>query len=201
MFGYLCGSIPYGYLIVRFLRGVDLREHGSGNIGATNAGRLLGRRWGIAILLLDAAKGALPALLAAHGWVPEGMATGRLCALAAGGGAILGHCFPVWLSFRGGKGVATGAGAFAAVAPAETVCALGVFIAIAATTRYVSLASVIAAVSLAAWAAVFHDPLGVDRDLGALALAAAALVCWRHRPNLKRLAGGTEPKLGGGALP
>ncbi|MBI4230170.1 MAG: glycerol-3-phosphate acyltransferase, partial [Planctomycetes bacterium] len=175
---------------------VDLREHGSGNIGATNAGRLLGKLWGIGILLLDAAKGALPSLLAVRGWVPEGIAVGRPCALAAGLGAILGHCFPVWLSFRGGKGVSTGAGAFAAVAPKETACALGVFILVAAATRYVSLASMLAAASLVAWSAVFHAPLGADRDLGALALAAAMLVAWRHRANLNRLLGGTEPRLG-----
>lgn len=195
--GYLCGSVPFAYLIVRLARGIDLREHGSGNIGATNAARVLGARAGIGIFALDVAKGCLPAAAALRGLAS--FPGGRWEALAAGAGAIVGHCFPVWLSFRGGKGVATGAGALAAIAPRETGCALLVWIAAASASRYVSLASVLAALSLVGWAFLFHDPLGVDRDLAGMLAGAAALVVWRHRRNLVRIARGQEPRLGRGA--
>lgn len=178
---YLVGAVPFGLVLGRALGGVDIRQHGSRNLGATNAFRVLGPRIGLAVLALDALKGALPVLLA-----PPPVA------VVAGVAAIVGHVFPVYLGFRGGKGVATSAGVLAALAPVPTAVAFGVWAAVVAATRYVSLGSVLAAVALPVAVAVHGGPAG----LTAAASGAAALVIVRHRANLGRLLRGTEPRFG-----
>jgi len=192
---YLLGSIPFAFLAVRALRGVDLRTVGSGNVGATNAGRVLGRRWATAIYVLDAAKGA--------GAVLFGRAISPEPALHAGCGllAILGHVFPIWLGFRGGKGVATTTGVFAALVPLAFVISGGVWIAVAAATRFVSLASVALALALPiAVVALAPDEAFRSRlPVTALAATAGLFLIVAHVPNIRRVLAGTEPKIGGGA--
>ncbi len=196
---YVYGSIPFGFLMARWLRGVDIRDHGSGNIGATNAARVLGFRFFPLIFLLDFSKGFAPACLALHlaepasGFWPPPLAV--LCALSA----ILGHVFPVFLRFRGGKAVAAGAGAFVVLAPASVLAAACVWGVLFAMFRYVSLASVSAAAVLGAtvWIPVFNpDPLGAGIFRTLFASAAAVMVIVLHRANLRRLLSGTENRIG-----
>jgi len=187
---YLLGSIPFGYLLVRILKGEDVRTSGSGNIGATNVARK-SPALGVATLLLDAAKG-LAAVLVAR--VLFSGPHQQLIMTTAAFFAVLGHLFPVWLKFRGGKGVATSFGAFILLTPKSILCMVGLFLLIAVAFRYVSLGSVAvaAAFPLLAWA--LHE-YADSRQL-ALIAAVSALVIWKHRQNIGRLAAGTETKLG-----
>jgi glycerol-3-phosphate acyltransferase PlsY len=183
--GFLCGSIPFGVVFAR-LRGVDLRTVGSGNIGATNAARALGRRIGILVLLCDAAKATVPMLLARR-WLPV---DGWLVA-AIGLGAFLGHLYPPWLKFKGGKGVATGLGVFLALAPASAALAGAVWLLVYAITRTSSLGSLASTIALLAILYVRSEPLPT------LVLAAfiSVLIFWRHRGNLRRLVRREENKI------
>jgi acyl-phosphate glycerol 3-phosphate acyltransferase len=196
---YLVGSVPFGYLIARW-RGVDIFKQGSGNIGATNIGRVLGRRFGILVFVLDFAKGAVPVLAARL--VQEPLASDLPAdglPVAAGLAAFLGHLFPVYLRFRGGKGVATGAGVVTVLLPGPTLGAVLVWIAVLAATRYVSLASLCAATALCALRLVrtaAEGPFGENqRILTLFCFVAAGLVFLRHRANLGRLAHGAENRL------
>lgn len=179
---YLVGSIPFGYLIVRGKIGADIRQTGSGGTGATNVSRRAGKVAGIVTLVLDALKGAAAVLIAralsGDDWVIA------MAAIAV----LVGHIFPVWLGFRGGKGVATGAGVFLVVAPAALLCAGFVFLATVLLTRYVSLGSMMAAVTipLFVWVQSGSQPLLIAAILGAL------LIVFAHRGNIGRLAHGTE---------
>ena len=203
---YLCGSIPFGWLIGR-AHGVDIRRIGSGNIGATNCGRILGRKWGILCTALDALKGFVPVALA--GCLLGYLGDAELPAsdawrwLVVALGAVLGHMFPVWLGFRGGKGVATGLGVMLGLYPAMTIPALGAaatWTIVALGTRYIGLASVAAAGALplfvALWTALsgaaWRGRLPFLVVFGVMGL----LVIYRHRGNLARMARGTEPKWG-----
>lgn len=179
--GYLAGSVPFGVLVAR-RRGVDIQKTGSGNIGATNVARTLGTRLGVLVLALDAAKGAVPVLLsrALDPW-PH-LAHG--VALAA----VVGHCFPVWLRFRGGKGVATALGVFLVLDPLSTAASGGVFVLVYATSRMASLASLSAAVAFPIVLWLREQPLAHV----VLALAVAAVIVVQHRENLRRLARGEE---------
>jgi acyl-phosphate glycerol 3-phosphate acyltransferase len=197
---YLIGAIPFGYLIAR-ARGVDIFAAGSGNIGATNVGRVLGRRFGILVFLLDFSKGALPTAVARWltGVADPTDAPLPVAALevAAGLCAFLGHLFPVYLRFRGGKGIATGAGVVAVLLPLAALGAAGVWLVVVAAARYVSLASLAAAVALcllhlAATPAPFAEQ---SRILTAFCFLAAVLVFARHRKNITRLIRGTENRL------
>ena len=198
---YLIGAVPFGYLVARW-RGVDILRHGSGNIGATNVGRILGYRFGLLVLGLDFAKGALPTLAAwrlgsALGPVSGADWTADGLAVAAGLAAFLGHLFPVYLRFRGGKGVATGAGVVSVLLPGPALGALFAWVALICATRYVSCASLGAAVVLCVGRfALTPQPFaGPNRILSAFCLVAAALVFLRHRANLSRLWRGTENRL------
>ena len=187
---YLLGSIPFGYVLVRIFKHEDVRTLGSGNIGATNVARK-SPALGIATLVLDAAKG-LAAVLVAR--VLFSGPHQQLIMTTAALFAVLGHLFPVWLKFRGGKGVATSLGSFILLTPKSILCLVILFLVIAVAFRYVSLGSiaVAAAFPLLAWALhEYVDP----RQLGWIALV-SALVIWRHRQNIGRLAAGTESKLG-----
>ncbi|GIW72465.1 MAG: glycerol-3-phosphate acyltransferase [Planctomycetota bacterium] len=190
--GYLLGSVPFGLLLGRW-RGVDPRAHGSGNIGATNVLRLLGPGWGAACLLLDAGKGAAAVALARELAVRQP----ELLAVLAGMAAVLGHVFPVWLRGRGGKGVATTAGALLALQPVALLAALAAFAAVVALTRYVSLGSIAAALVLPfAHLLSASAPFGEGLPLTCAVFALSALVLVRHRANLARLRAGTEHRLG-----
>lgn len=191
---YLVGSIPTGYLVGK-RRGVDVRQQGSGNIGATNVARTLGRRLGILVLILDALKGAGPIAL----WRIAELGTrvpldGELAPYlftAFGLAPIVGHCFPVWLRFRGGKGVATALGVFLVTDPLITLCGLAVFAVLYATTKIVSIGSMLAATSIAVAAAVIGRPGPVV----ALAAGGAVIIIVKHHQNIRRLLGKKELKV------
>ena len=188
MGAFLCGSVPYGVIVAR-ARGVAIQEVGSGNIGAANVARSVGKRLGALVLVLDAAKGAAPVALAAwlsgHALAPAWLAS--VCGLAA----IVGHCFSPWLRFRGGKGVATTLGVFLALDPLVVGIAALVFAAIALPTRIVSLASLAAAVALPIAVFLHHRPAS---EL-ALSITALALILVLHRDNLRRLRAGRENRV------
>src|SRR6202030_3706586 len=179
--GYLLGSIPFGYLLVKLFKGEDVRVSGSGNIGATNVARK-SPALGVATLLLDAAKGLAAVLLAKALF---NYSHPQLIMTIAAFFAVLGHLFPVWLKFRGGKGVATSLGAFILLTPQSILCMFVLFVIIAAAFRYISLGSVAAALvfPLLAWA--LHEYADA-RQLILIAMV-AALVIWRHRRNIGRL--------------
>ena len=180
--GYLAGSMPFGYWLVRVARGVDIRTVGSGNIGASNVWRTFGRGYGIPVFLLDTAKGFVPALVAS-------LVAGDLVGVLAGGAAMLGHWRPLFLRFeRGGKMVATCGGTFFALAPLVGVIGGFVWLAVFLGLRYPSVASMVAAVSLPAAAA----GLGETWPVIGLASAAAVAVIVLHRGNIARLRAGTE---------
>lgn len=188
--GYLLGSIPFGLILTKIFGGADIRKSGSGNIGATNVARVVGPAAGILTLLLDAAKGALAVWLAGH--FAEHRATPMML---AGLAALVGHCFPVWLKFKGGKGVATALGVFAMLAPLAVLGAAVFFFVVVLLWRYVSLGSVSAAAAMPLlvyflWAPGHAPPLVVTFGT----LFAAALIIVKHDANLQRLVDGTEPK-------
>jgi acyl-phosphate glycerol 3-phosphate acyltransferase len=192
---YLLGAVPFGYLVGRW-RGVDLFHAGSGNIGATNVGRVLGRRYGILVFVLDFAKGAVPTAAAAA--IKHAAASPPLgLEVFAGLAAFLGHLFPVYLRFRGGKGIATGAGVVAVLLPLPALGAIGTWLVVLAAWRYVSVASLAAAVALC----VLHLALspapftGEGVIMTLFCFLAAGLIFLRHRGNLSRLLRGTENRL------
>ncbi|PKL24204.1 MAG: acyl-phosphate glycerol 3-phosphate acyltransferase [Spirochaetae bacterium HGW-Spirochaetae-3] len=191
---YLIGSIPTAFLAGK-VRGLDIRQVGSGNSGATNALRVLGPAVAIAVLAVDAGKGALSVLalapLAAR--APDALPTARI---VAGTACILGHVFPAWLRFKGGKGVATGAAVVAALAPKAAVACLALFIVAVVLARYVSLGSIAAAIALPAAYAGLYRGEAFSARLFWFFVAAAALVVVMHRKNIGRLAAGTESRLG-----
>ncbi len=179
--GYFLGSIPFGYILTRMTEDMDIRSVGSGNIGATNVFRK--NRWaGILTLVLDAAKGFLAVVVA--GWVGGGAAWQAVAAVAA----IAGHLFTVWLGFRGGKGVATGCGAYLAISPAAVGTTLVLFVLVVALTRYISLASILATGAFPLWAYLYREPAPVL----VWAVIGAAMIIARHHENIRRLLSGTE---------
>ena len=189
---YLIGAIPFGYLIVRAMSGSDIRETGSGGTGATNVSRRAGKLAGVLTLLLDASKGAAAVLIAqaagGNDWIKA----------AAAIAVIVGHIFPVWLGFRGGKGVATGVGVFLVLAPIALLCAGVVFLAIVFFTRYVSLGSIMAAALIPVFVWLqdqFIEPFTDLRPLLIAAVVGAVLIIFAHRGNIERLARGTESQI------
>jgi acyl phosphate:glycerol-3-phosphate acyltransferase len=192
--GYLCGALPWGLWLGRWLRGVDVRTLGSGNLGATNVYRTLGPGIGWTTLALDMLKGALPV------WIVPGLPFasafpgGReACALAVGFAAVAGHVWTLFAGFRGGKGVATTAGVLLALSPRAFLVFGAVFVITVAVTRYISLGSVLGAIAFAV-ALGFLAPAGVRSPTFAFGVAVALLVVIRHRANLARLARGQESR-------
>lgn len=181
---YLIGSIPFGVLITRALGLGDLRGIGSGNIGATNVLRTGNKKAALATLLLDGAKGAVAVLAARYLAGPE-------AALVAGGAAFLGHLYPVWLRFRGGKGVATFLGVMLALAPVVGLICCLTWLAMAVISRISSLSALVAAVTAPVWLALIGPPGSVWLGIGM-----AGLVLARHHANIRRLLDGTEPRIG-----
>lgn len=216
LIAYFVGSIPCGYLLAKS-QGIDIRTKGSGNIGATNVGRVLGKRWGFLCFFLDFLKGFAPAVLCGlllarglHGLYDH---QPTLLYLATALGAVLGHMFPAWLKFKGGKGIATGFGALLGVFPVFTVgavIAILTWAVLVKITRMVGISSVLAGVALAAWVVFSYlAPRGVQDALenigfyrratwieAAFAAGLCALIVYKHRGNIARTIAGTEPKIG-----
>ena len=187
---YVLGSIPFGY-IAGLLAGVDVRRHGSGNIGATNTLRVLGKKYGYAVFVADVLKGFLAVRLAL--WLAHfDPATGYLIGIIAAFFVVLGHSYPVWLRFRGGKGVAAAAGACLGLLPVATFIAVGVWIGMFSVFRYVSLASIVAAVALALSAWLLGN--ATDPILVGFTWLIVGLIILRHRSNIVRLFQGREPR-------
>lgn len=196
--GYLSGSLPFGYWAGK-LKGIDIRQHGSGNIGATNVFRVLGKGMGIPVFILDALKGWLPAWLAGLWLQRQGAALELVSAAAvvAGLAAVLGHMFTFWLGFKGGKGVATTAGVLLGIAPLAMLGGLAVWLLFFFTTRYVSLASMMAGVGVVATMAATMARSGRwDLVMLGFGVLMMLLVIVRHRSNIIRLLAGTESKAG-----
>jgi glycerol-3-phosphate acyltransferase PlsY len=193
---YLLGSIPFGYLLVRFFRHQDIRATGSGNIGATNVLRSGAKGLGILTLLLDLGKGfaavVIAFLLAKHGGLDRAGAYDL--AVVAAVAAVVGHVFPIWLGFRGGKGVATALGVFLALAPRASLCILGVFLVVFLLTRYVSLASIVAAAVFPIFAFSLNPHRSPIVISGVLFIALLIIV--KHHANIGRLMAGTESRFG-----
>lgn len=215
---FLIGSIPFGVLIAR-TKGIDIRSHGSGNIGATNVFRIVGKRFGILCFILDALKGFIPTLLGvsliryvgqdelmiirplvsyAYLFPSSSQAIAQSLQVVVGLCSILGHNYSPWVGFRGGKGIATSAGVLIALMPAAVMILVLVWIVVFALTRYVSIASVITAASLPVltlWGSWYHGKIADqtwNRPLFVFSVIIALLAVWKHRTNLKRLRDGTE---------
>jgi len=204
---YLLGSIPFGYILVRLIRGEDVRAIGSGNIGATNVMRSGAKGLGILTLVLDAAKGYLavflapsivtrfghlqPAAIVSHDGDHLVIGTWVLASTIAALFAILGHIFPVWLKFRGGKGVATGAGAFLALVPKAVLLVLLIFVAVVGISRYVSLGSMLAAAAFPALAYFLSDVRYFPFAVAIIGMC-SLLIILKHHANIRRLLAGTE---------
>ncbi len=196
---YLVGSVPFGLLVARAAKGIDIREHGSKNIGATNVTRVLGAKWGALCFVLDVLKGALPVYLPRLLLTSED--SNRIqWQVAAGLLAIIGHMFPIWLSFHGGKGVATALGVVVMLAkPFSTAITFGVFVVCFATTRIVSISSILSALTFAVAQMVLLWPQpfrAQSWSLATFSLAVPALIIVKHRSNIVRLLRGEEPRFG-----
>lgn len=196
--GYFLGSCPNGYLVAR-ARGVDIRKHGSGNIGATNVLRVLGKKWGYLVFALDAFKGfaAVRIAFAIGAAMLPGAGQREVAGIAGGLACILGHTFPIWLRFRGGKGVATSAGVLLGLMPIAVFSVLAVWLLLFKITRYVSLASIGAAVALPLFVVAYlRYGLLTGATLLPFSILIAGVVVWRHRSNMQRLLHGQEQRFG-----
>jgi len=189
---YLLGSIPTGYIFGKMLKGIDIREHGSGNVGATNVFRVVGKVPGIIVLFLDALKGfAAVALAAGFFYHPSSPINIEWFSIASGLTAVAGHIWTIFLKFKGGKGVATGLGALIAFMHQVAFACLGVWIIVFSITRIVSIASITASLSLPVFAWVFNRPI----ELKILSVILCIISIYKHIPNIKRLLKGEEKKL------
>lgn len=196
--GYLLGSCPNGYVVGR-ARGIDIRKHGSGNIGATNVLRVVGKRWGYLVFALDAVKGfiAVRSAFAIASAVLTLAPQREIMGIAGGLACILGHMFPVWLRFRGGKGVATSAGVLLGLMPIAVISVLAVWLVVFQATQFVSVASITGAIALPAFVALYWRlKLLTGESLLPFSILIAAVVVWRHRSNIQRLVHGTEQRFG-----
>ncbi|MCY2936465.1 MAG: glycerol-3-phosphate 1-O-acyltransferase PlsY [Planctomycetota bacterium] len=199
---YLIGSIPFGLLVARFVGGIDIRQHGSGNIGATNVGRTLGRKYFFVVFILDMLKGFLPTFFAV-----QQLATVKISDLTplvshapilVAAAAVIGHNFPAYLKFKGGKGVATSLGVVLAIDVNSSLLALAVFIFTLSIWRFISLSSLLATSAfLVGHFSTTEKPFGrLEWGTSVIMTALWAMMIWRHRTNLKRIMAGTEPKIG-----
>lgn len=184
VFSFLLGAVPFGYITVKLVKGTDIRQFGSGNSGATNVFRVAGPAFGIAVFVLDCFKGFLPVVLASS--IMGG--TNELYPIIAGLAAISGHIYTPFLGFKGGKGVATGAGVFLGLMPGLTLLGVAVFVISFAISRYVSLSSIIAALFVAVLVWVTKEPLSISL----FATLTVMLIIFTHRANIRRLLNGTE---------
>jgi len=184
---YLIGSIPFGFLIVKWIKGIDVRTQGSGNIGMTNVWRVAGAGWGIATLALDILKGVAAIWIAGH-FDPGDDLLKVICGLSA----LLGNVFPIFLKFKGGKGIGISVGIFFSLLPLESAAGVAVFLVILGLTRMVSLGSLLGATTMMSFT-LYHQGLNW---FSGLAIAATVMIWWTHRQNIKRILAGTENKIG-----
>lgn len=192
---YLVGSIPTAYVVGKLLKGIDIREHGSGNAGATNVFRVVGKGWGVGVLLFDALKGAFAVRVVSSFFSTSVLSLPTL-QLVSGIAAIMGHTWTVWLKFKGGKGVATSAGVFIALVPKAALCSLAIFLGLFIWRRYVSLGSLGAAVTFPFWVILFYRTSEVFPLLLPISFFLVGFIFYTHRENIERLRAGTEKKLG-----
>jgi glycerol-3-phosphate acyltransferase PlsY len=196
LLAYLVGAIPFGLLIAKRVAGIDLRTFGSGNIGTSNAVRAMGRRWGFVVFSLDFLKGFLP-VLACHGLVGDHAETVPLLQVLTGTAAVIGHCFPIYLGFRGGKGVATGCGAIIAIDYRVFLCGGIVWVVTRFATRYAGLASIMKGITFPLAVLTLDYFQGqTRRELLVGSLLLTLLILVRHRSNMRRMLQGTEPHIG-----
>lgn len=193
---YLLGSIPFGFLIVKIASGADIRESGSGGTGATNVTRKAGKGAGIITLIFDALKGVAAVTVARLLTGEDGTSW---AVAGAGVLAVVGHCFPIWLKFKAGKGVATGLGVFLAIVPWAVMAAVIVFVVVVWRTRFISLGSILAAVFVPLWVWLIHlwlEPISHFVPIIAALCASSAIIVAKHHENIQRLMAGTENKFG-----
>jgi acyl phosphate:glycerol-3-phosphate acyltransferase len=193
---YLTGAIPWGFVIGK-LKGVDIREHGSGNIGATNVTRTIGKRWGVLCFFIDFLKGFLPVIVVKILFPNILFLTSTQISIAiilAVLGTVIGHMYPIYLKFKGGKGVSTGAGALVAITPYAVICGLVVWVTVFKISKYVSLASIISAVSVAILSFIFSctNIYPLNTALLYFIVFVAVMAVIKHKSNIKRLLNGTE---------
>jgi glycerol-3-phosphate acyltransferase PlsY len=186
LFAYLLGSIPSGYILFRLKEKKDIRTLGSTNIGATNILRVTGWKMALPVAIIDVLKGVLPVFLAGK------LFSDHRIAIISGFFAVLGHCFPVYIRFKGGKGAATTVGVYSILAPIPLLCVMAVFIIVIALTRFVSLGSLLAAFSFPLFAFAFK----INTAIVYLGICIFIMIIYRHRENIERLLGGTERRLG-----
>lgn len=189
---YLIGTIPFGLLTARMVKGVDIRKYGSGNIGATNVFRVVGKKWGILVFVLDAVKGALAVLLPA--WM-SGASSVSPWVIGWGVAAILGHSFPLWLGFKGGKGVATSLGVFLAIVPVPAIITFGLWTVVFLFSRILSVASLAAALLFPVILFATIRGTEIFRWVFPVSFLLAIFIVYTHRSNLRRLFDGEEKKL------
>ncbi len=191
---YFIGSIPFGFLIAKFVKGIDIRQVGSGNPGATNVARALGKPYGILVFFLDMLKGFLPLYFFDRLFSGDGH---NLALILCGVGVICGHTFPVFLRFKGGKAAATGCGVFLWLAPVPLFIALAVWSLTVFISRYISLGSMVSSVALVASLLLFGKaPFGHGLPLTLFSIFISILLIIRHKSNIKRILNGTESKVG-----
>jgi glycerol-3-phosphate acyltransferase PlsY len=197
--GFLIGGIPFGFLVGQLVRKDDIRNHGSGNIGATNVGRLLGWYWGAIVLVLDALKGLIPTFAASY--ISRFVSSSEWCthvAVAAGMSSVIGHMYPIYLRLRGGKGVATALGVVIILAPKALGIALIVFVAVLVSSRQMALGSILASAAFGAayllldWDHAWTIPAASKTTF---AICVPLLIIWRHRSNIRRMLAGTESRV------
>jgi len=186
LISYLMGSIPFGLLLAKIIKGIDIREYGSGNIGTTNVSRIMGKKWGLIVFTLDSAKGLIPTLFSKIRY-PQNYTLLLITGIAA----ILGHIYSLFLNFKGGKGVATAFGVMLVLLPIPTLITLGVFAITFLLTGYVSLSSIIAAVSLPILTLIFN----LNTSIAAMVSTLSCLVIYNHKENIKRIVNKEESKL------
>ncbi len=188
---YLVGSVPFAFMAGKVLRGIDIRTVGSGNVGGTNVSRVAGKAWGAAVIALDLGKGLAAAGLIGGLLFRDAMPVGpELFRILCGAAAIAGHNWPLWLGFRGGKGVATSVGVFFALTPVPAACALATWFVVLGLTRIVSISSMVAALSLTGWNLLFRRPM--EYTIAGAVLA--VLIVVMHRSNIRRLLSRSEPR-------
>ncbi len=194
LLAFLAGSIPSAYLVAKYVKGIDIREHGSGNVGATNVFRVVGKKWGVVVFLLDALKGWIAAVIIATS--PDAFVnlTYPLKQLLFGGAAICGHTFTPWLKFKGGKGVATAAGALLGIFPFATLIAILIWAIAFAISRYVSIASMISAALFPVLLVIFHRSTESFELVFSVCVILAGLLIYNHRSNIRRLFEGREAR-------
>ncbi|MBZ0190889.1 MAG: glycerol-3-phosphate 1-O-acyltransferase PlsY [Candidatus Kuenenia stuttgartiensis] len=191
---YFIGSIPFGFIIARVAKGIDIREAGSGNPGATNVWRVMGKKYGILVFILDMMKGFLPVLI--FDYVTSGQSR-SLYAILCGTGVILGHTFPVFLGFKGGKAAATGCGVFLWLAPLPLFISVAAWLLTTFISRYVSLGSMVSTVVLVISIILLNnEPFGSGLSLTLFSIFISLFLIFRHKSNIKRIINGTENKIG-----